>query len=261
MKRDAVVVTSNRIVLYRPGMLGRINFEDYSWQDVQNVHMKQGMLGSEITVQTVDGRGGKVTYLDKEQSKRLYSLAQQKEHEWREKRRVRQMEESRAAAGGVVVHAPTATQAPAESAAPAQGPVEKLVQAREHARRRADLGERVRVDQGEDHLVDDLTQLQVMGEIPELSHRDRRSFIYWNPARCTRTMSSSSSSVRTRSNPASNRRGVASPEAVAQPRQRSGPSAGRTDEQGGISAASALLPTTSRARPGTVPIRGGVSRS
>ena len=50
MKRDAVVVTSNRIVLYRPGMLGRINFEDYSWQDVQNVHMKQGMLGSEITL-------------------------------------------------------------------------------------------------------------------------------------------------------------------------------------------------------------------
>ena len=33
MKRDAVVVTSNRIVLYRPGMLGRINFEDYSWQE------------------------------------------------------------------------------------------------------------------------------------------------------------------------------------------------------------------------------------
>jgi hypothetical protein len=39
--------------------------------------------------------------IDKEQAKRLYGFAQQMEQEWREKRRIREMEEARARAGGV----------------------------------------------------------------------------------------------------------------------------------------------------------------
>ena len=64
--------------------------------------------------------------LDKDQAKRLYGICQQMEQGWREKRRVRQMEEERARSGGVQLHVPTAG-APAPTA---EDPVEKLAKAK-----------------------------------------------------------------------------------------------------------------------------------
>lgn len=55
---------------------------------------------------------------DKDQAKRLYGICQQMEQKWREKRRIREMEEARARAGGIVMGAP--------AAAPAEDPVGKL---------------------------------------------------------------------------------------------------------------------------------------
>lgn len=131
-RRDAVVATTNRLMIYRPSIIGGVTFDDFSWQDVKNVHLKQGMTGSDITVQAIDGRTAKAGWLEKEQAKRLYSLAQQKEQEWREKRRVRQMEESRAAAGGVFFgNMPGPASTPSATAeVPAPSPMEKLAQAK-----------------------------------------------------------------------------------------------------------------------------------
>lgn len=100
IRKDAVVVTTNRIIGFSPGVLGRVSFHDYLWQDVLDVSMKQGMLSTEIVIETAAGKR-EVGAIDKEQAKRLYGLAQQLEQEWREKRRVREMEEARARAGGV----------------------------------------------------------------------------------------------------------------------------------------------------------------
>jgi hypothetical protein len=120
---DAAVATSNRLILFRPAMLGRVAFEDVPWQDVRNARIDQGVLSTALTVETVDGRTLQMTELDKEQAKRLYAVAQQMEQEWREKRRVRDMEEARAKAGGVVLgHAP---------AAPAEDPVARLAKAKQ----------------------------------------------------------------------------------------------------------------------------------
>ena len=132
-KKDAVAVTSNRIILYRPAILGRFNFADFQWQDVKNVQIKQGFAASDFTVETVDGRKDTVSTLDKDQARRAYSLAQQYELEWREKRRVRQMEEDRAKAGGVFIGTQSpaaAVQTPAISPQLAEDPVEKLAKAK-----------------------------------------------------------------------------------------------------------------------------------
>lgn len=88
IKKDSVVVTSNRIIGFSPGVLGRVSFHDYLWQDVLNVSMKQGMLSTEIIIETAAGKFD-IGAIDKEQAKRLYGFAQQLEQEWREKRRVR----------------------------------------------------------------------------------------------------------------------------------------------------------------------------
>lgn len=126
IRKDSVVVTTNRIIGFSPGVLGRVSFNDYQWQDVLDVSMKQGMLSTEIVIETASGKH-EVGAIDKEQAKRLYGIAQQMEQEWREKRRIREMEEARAKAGGVYMGAmPGAT---ATAAAP-EDPVSKLAKAK-----------------------------------------------------------------------------------------------------------------------------------
>ena len=125
IKKDCVVATSNRVIIYQPSVLGRVDFTDFLWQDVSNARIKQGMLSTEFTAETTDGRKALVGGLDKDQAKRLYGICQQMEQEWREKRRVRQMEEERARSGGVHFQAPSGG-APAA----AEDPVEKLAKAK-----------------------------------------------------------------------------------------------------------------------------------
>ncbi|HEY7410469.1 MAG TPA: PH domain-containing protein [Vicinamibacteria bacterium] len=122
IRKDSVVATTNRVIFYRPSVLGRVDFEDFQWQDVRNTRINQSMLATQFSMETVDGRTVVMEGLDKDQAKRLYGICQQMEQEWREKRRIREMEEARARAGGVVVGAP---------AAAADDPVGKLARAKE----------------------------------------------------------------------------------------------------------------------------------
>ncbi|MGE5619576.1 MAG: PH domain-containing protein [Sphingomonadaceae bacterium] len=123
-KKDSAVATTNRIILYKPQILGRFNFSDFHWQDVKDVTLKQGILSSDVVVETVDGRKDSVGNIDKDQARRLYGICQQLEQDWREKRRIRQMEEDRAKAGGVYLTAPAPVAA--APAATVEDPVERL---------------------------------------------------------------------------------------------------------------------------------------
>lgn len=127
IRPDSVVATNNRVIFYRPRILGQASFQDLLWQDVQNAEVSQGMLSSEFVVQTVNGEWISLGELDKEQAKRLYGYCQQMEQEWREKRRVREMEEDRARSGGVVI-GPLAGGASPHAGQP--DPVESLARAK-----------------------------------------------------------------------------------------------------------------------------------
>lgn len=105
-RKDSAVATTNRLIVYRPHIIGGTDFTDLLWEDVKNVTIKEGILSTELVVEMRDGRLETLGSLDKVQARRLYSACQQKELEWREKRRVRQMEEERARAGGVQVTLP-----------------------------------------------------------------------------------------------------------------------------------------------------------
>ena len=125
LKKDAVVATSNRLIGFRPGVFGRVVFEDFLWQDVQDAKISQGMLSTEFTVSTAKGETMLVGGLDKDQAKRLYAICQQMEQEWREKRRVREMEEARAKSGGVYLGSMEGAGSAAED------PVVKLAKAKQ----------------------------------------------------------------------------------------------------------------------------------
>ncbi len=130
LKKAAAIATNHRVILYKPSMIGSFNFWDSHWQDVEDVHLKQGMIFSDITIRTIKGDTTVLEKANKDQARRFYSYAQHYEHEWRERRRQRRIEEDRARAGGITIQSPTAT-APQSAGSQAEDPVAKLQKAKQ----------------------------------------------------------------------------------------------------------------------------------
>jgi hypothetical protein len=77
------------------------SFSDYIWRDLQDVHLKEDIMGSTLTMRTINDLQFSVNYLPKQQARKLYSMAQEMEMKVREERRVRELEDKRASSGGV----------------------------------------------------------------------------------------------------------------------------------------------------------------
>ncbi len=103
---DSAVLTNRRFIIYRPRVFNRVTFDDYIWRDLQDAKLVEGMFGATLTMKTATGRTISLDYLPKNEARRLYAIAQEMEEKVREERRIREMEETRAAAGGVVVQRP-----------------------------------------------------------------------------------------------------------------------------------------------------------
>jgi hypothetical protein len=101
---DCVVLTNERFILYRPKLLGRVDFEDYRWLMLSDCTLEENILGSTLAFVTSGGERVALDYLPKDQARRLYRVAQEHEQKSYEERRQRRMEEDRARAGGVNVH-------------------------------------------------------------------------------------------------------------------------------------------------------------
>lgn len=127
---DAVVLTNRRFIIYRPKMLGRVDFEDYLWRDLHDVRLKEDFIGATLSF-TVAGKKLGLDYLPKKQARQLYRIAQHQEELALEERRQRHMEEQRAAAGGFVIQNAVgmpAGAAPAPVPAATPDPLAKLGQ-------------------------------------------------------------------------------------------------------------------------------------
>ena len=122
---DCVVLTNRRFIVYRPKILGQVSFEDYPWRDLRDARLQENILGSTLAMKTVSGRAISVDHLPKAQARRLYSFSQEMEERVREERRVRELEDKRAAAGGVVVSGLPAAGSPSQTG-PASDPVQRL---------------------------------------------------------------------------------------------------------------------------------------
>ena len=126
VKKAAAIATNHRLIIFRPAIVGSFNFWDRRWHDIHDVHLKQGMMFSDLVVNALNGETVELDKLDKEEARQIYSICQQQEHYWKEQRRLRDMEEARARAGGVVVQAASPT-----AAASAEDPMAKLQRAKQ----------------------------------------------------------------------------------------------------------------------------------
>ena len=118
-RRVTLAITNSRIIIVRRGLIGGFKMSDIQWKDLKDARMEQNVLdsicGSNLSFQHFNAGAGwmNVDGIDSDVAATIYSRAQSEEQQWEEKRRVRAMEEVRAAAGGVTVHTGHAPGAPA----------------------------------------------------------------------------------------------------------------------------------------------------
>jgi hypothetical protein len=81
--------------------------KDYQWKDVTDAQLAENVLpqwfGSRLYFETSNG-SLEVDGIPSDLASKIYKHAQYQEQAWEEKRRVRKLEEMRAAAGGVIMN-------------------------------------------------------------------------------------------------------------------------------------------------------------
>jgi hypothetical protein len=110
-RRTIVGATSGRLILVARGLFGDYTPQDVRWQDLQDAQLRVGVFGASLSV-SVHGTADlasaegprrvlRVDGLRKDQAQEVYRTCQTQEQAWREKRRVRELEELRAKSGGI----------------------------------------------------------------------------------------------------------------------------------------------------------------
>jgi hypothetical protein len=110
-RRLVVGASSGRLISVQRGLISGFTTQDIRWQDLRDAQLQVGIFGATLTVTADPGEdlaGAQGTPrvfrfggLRKEQAQEVYRACQFQEQAWREKRRVRELEEMRARSGGV----------------------------------------------------------------------------------------------------------------------------------------------------------------
>ncbi|MBP1166640.1 hypothetical protein JOE44_003524 [Chryseobacterium sp. PvR013] len=102
---DCIALTNRRIIFCRPKNFGlSMDFQDYSWVDIADCHIKEGIVGATFIMRTTNSFTNMMDYLPKNQARKLYQFAQEVEERMRGLRREKNLETLRASAGGVTVN-------------------------------------------------------------------------------------------------------------------------------------------------------------
>lgn len=138
-RRLVVGATTGRLIAVQRGLISGFTTQDIRWQDLRDAQLQVGIIGATLTVTADPGEdlagapGGTRTLrfggLHKEQAKEVYRACQFQEQAWREKRRVRELEEMRARSGGV--HLGAVPGAPAAAGEDARTPQARLQRAKD----------------------------------------------------------------------------------------------------------------------------------
>ena len=113
-RRLLVAATSGRLIVLSRKLLGGFDVTTIRWQDLEEVTLHVGMLSADLAV-----RAGKTTDLTslgaagsqrvefrglrRGEAQAVYRICQSQDQAWREKRRIRELEELRARSGGIQV--------------------------------------------------------------------------------------------------------------------------------------------------------------
>jgi len=111
-RRQIVGATSGRLIAVQRGLFGGFTTHDVRWQDLDDAQVRVGIFGADLSItafastdlaSATPGTARTVTFtgLRKAEAQAVYRTCQAQEQAWREKRRVRDLEELRAKSGGI----------------------------------------------------------------------------------------------------------------------------------------------------------------
>ena len=132
-RREIIATTPNRLIIFKRRLIGGYQMIDVRWQYLRDASINENILEKyfgAVFKANVAGRGIQVgAGLEVESARALYVFCQQQEQEWREKNRIRSIEEDRAKSGGMVLghlggHVP-------EAVPPAEEPLSRLKKAKD----------------------------------------------------------------------------------------------------------------------------------
>jgi len=143
-RRLLIAATSGRLVWITRRLLGGFNLSNVRWQDLEDVTLHVGPVGAELIVRaarpadlaSASAFAGSQLYTFKGlrpvQAQAVYRICQAQDQAWREKRRIRELEELRARSGGIQLGTamavgaetsmPTAATRPAQPGMPGSNP-------------------------------------------------------------------------------------------------------------------------------------------
>ena len=139
-RRACIAATSGRFISLTRRLLGGYESADIRWQDLKETRISAGILAADLTLVAQTSAdlnlGAEPTRvytfanLRKDQAQSMYRICQQHDQVWREKRRIRELEELRAKSGGVQIGGQSGY-AGADAAGAESEPARRLRRARE----------------------------------------------------------------------------------------------------------------------------------
>jgi hypothetical protein len=112
-RRILVGATSGRLIVVHRKLFGGFNPIDIRWQDLHDASVDVGMFGATLSVDvsrssdlaSSEGPPSRIVVhgLRKLEAQEVYRACQARAQAWREKRRIRELEEMRAKAGGIQI--------------------------------------------------------------------------------------------------------------------------------------------------------------
>jgi Bacterial PH domain len=140
-RRVCIAATSGRFISLQRRLFGGYDSSDIRWQDLKEARISAGIIAADLTLVAQSSSdlniGAEVNRilsfegLNKDQAQSMYRICQQHDQVWREKRRVRELEELRAKSGGVQISGAAAGYSGTDSAGAESEPTRRLRQARE----------------------------------------------------------------------------------------------------------------------------------
>jgi hypothetical protein len=139
-RRIFIAATSGRFISLTRRLIAGYDSADIRWQDLKETRIRAGIIAADLTLvaQTSSdlniasevNRVWSFEGLRKDQAQAIYRICQQHDQVWREKRRIRELEELRAKSGGLQFGS-NSSYSTAESAGAESEPARRLRQARE----------------------------------------------------------------------------------------------------------------------------------
>ena len=136
-RRKLIAATSGRFIGMSRGLIAGFSPVAFRWQDIKTAEISAGIFGSSLIVSYLNQpdlasqgqlRAIKFSGLRKSDAQSVYRICQTQEQAWREKRRLRDLEEMRAKSGGFQT---SLMNGDASSTATGDAPLERLQKAKQ----------------------------------------------------------------------------------------------------------------------------------